>query len=156
MCDAERARAADDPDFLEACLNEAMRLWPTTAMLSRATVRDTQWDGVEVSEGTQVIIVNSFNHRDRDAFPDTADRFSPEQWLADGEAAGDWRFNHFSHGPQGCPGAALALLVGREMLGTLVRARDVKLLEPGLDARRPLPHSLDFFSLRFALPPASG
>jgi cytochrome P450 len=119
-------------------------------MLSRATVRDAEWDGVPVSEGTQIMIVNTFNHRDRDAFPDSADRFSPEQWVSGG-AADDWSFNHFSHGPQGCPGVALSLLVGREMLSTVLREHQVRLLAPGLDASKPLPHSLDYFSLRFAL-----
>ncbi len=43
--DAERTLAIEEPARLEACLQEAMRLWPTTAMLSRATVRDIEWDG---------------------------------------------------------------------------------------------------------------
>ena len=63
----------------------------------------------------------------------------------------DWQFNHFSHGPQGCPGVALALLVGRTMLATLLGERDAKLLAPSLDPAKPLPHSLDYFSLRFSL-----
>ena len=152
--DAERARASDDPIFLGACLNEAMRLWPTTPMLSRATVHDTHWDGVPIPEGTQIMVVNTFNHRDRDALGADADRFVPDQWVT-GEAAGDWTFNHFSHGPQGCPGAALSLLVGREMLGTLLREREIRLLEPRLEEGGPLPLSLDYFSLRFGLAPVS-
>jgi cytochrome P450 len=134
---------------LEACLQEAMRLWPTTPMLSRETVGDVDWDGVTVPGGTQLLIVNTFNHRDRETF-DFADRFAPDEWI-DGDAAGDWRFNHFSHGPQGCPGADTALFVGKAMLATLLRDRDVNLLQPKLDSARPLPHMLDFFELRFQL-----
>lgn len=150
--EAERARALDDPAHMEACLNEAMRLWPTTPMLSRATVHDTDWDGVPIREGTQIMIFNTFNHRDRDALDEDADRFVPDRWVT-GNAAADWTFNHFSHGPQGCPGASLSLLVGGEMLGTLLREREVRLLEPNLEAARPLPHSLDYFSLRFEVAP---
>jgi cytochrome P450 len=146
--DAERERALSDSDFMDACLNEAMRLWPTTPMLSRATVRDAEWDGVPIKQGTQVMIVNTFNHRDRDALGDRADRFVPEAWLSD---ADDWTFNHFSHGPQGCPGASLSLLVGRELLSALLRDHDVQLLSPRIDPAKPLPHSLDYFSLRFGL-----
>jgi cytochrome P450 len=134
---------------LEACLQEAMRLWPTTPMLSRETVRDTDWDGITVPAGTQLMIVNTFNHRDRDGVQ-FADRFEPQQWLT-GEAPGDWMFNHFSHGPQGCPGTGVALFVGTAMLGTVLRDRDVRLLEPSLDATKALPHSLDFFGLKFEL-----
>src|SRR5947209_6778368 len=150
--DAERQRAAEDEDFLGACLQEAMRLWPTTPMLSRETVKDVQWDGVDVPAGTQVLIVNTFNHRDRDQF-DFADRFAPDAWLT-GSASDDWRFNHLSHGPQGCPGADLALFVGRKMLGTLLRDRSVRLVQPNLDPAKPLPHMLDFFSIKFELPSA--
>jgi hypothetical protein len=136
---------------LGASLQEAMRLWPTTAMLSREAVRDYDWDGVTVKAGTQVLIVNSFNHRDR-ASSELADRFAPEQWVS-GSAAEDWTFNHFSHGPQGCPGTGLAMLVGKAMLATLLRDYEVALLEPELDPGKRLPHSLDYFSLHFELRP---
>jgi hypothetical protein len=135
---------------LEASLQEAMRLWPTTPMLSREAVRDFDWDGVTVEAGKQVLIVNTFNHRDREAVP-FADRFDPDAWLS-GDAADEWMFNHFSHGPQGCPGAVLALLVGKAMLATVLRpGSEVRLLSPQLDPSKPLPHALDFFGLRFSL-----
>ena len=149
--DAERERAREDPAFLGACLHEAMRLWPTTPMLSRVTAHETEWDGVTVPEGTQLLIVNTFNHRDREAV-EFADRFAPEQWLS-GEADSDWQFNHFSHGPQGCPGVGLSLLVGQAMLGTILGEHDVRLEQPSLDSGRPLPHMLDYFALKFELSP---
>jgi cytochrome P450 len=147
--DEERGRALADAAYFDACLHEAMRLWPTTAMLSRETVHEVDWDGVTVPGGTQVLIVNAFNHRDRSRF-EFADSFAPEQWVS-GTASDDWSFNHFSHGPQGCPGVALSLLVGRAMLGTVLRERSVRLLAPAIDRSKPLPHSLDYFGLRFDL-----
>jgi hypothetical protein len=149
--EAERALASEDAAYLGACLQEAMRLWPTTPMLAREAVHDADWDGVKVAAGTQMLIVNTFNHRDGDEV-EFADRFDPEQWLT-GSAADDWLFNHFSHGPQGCPGTGLALLVGKAMLGVLLRERDPRLTAPSLDTSKPLPHSLDFFALQFELPP---
>ena len=146
----ELARVREDPERLPACLHEAMRLWPTTPMLSREVVRETDWDGVSVPGGTQLLIVNTFNHRDRDQHR-FADRFEPEAWL-DGNATNDWAFNHFSHGPQGCPGVELAMLVGKAMIATLLGERGVRLLEPSIDPAAPLPYSLDYFSLRFSLP----
>jgi hypothetical protein len=137
-----------DDEFLGACLQEAMRLWPTTAMLSRVAVRDVDWDGVTVPAGTQVLIVNTFNHRDRDAVP-FADRFEPEAWLSGG-AEDDWQFNHFSHGPQGCPGTGLALLVGKAMTASVL-AREIRLIEPSVDPNKPLPRALDYFALKFEL-----
>jgi hypothetical protein len=108
----------DDGEYLRACLQEAMRLWPTTAMLSRVAVRDVDWNGTTVPASTQLLIVNAFNH--------------------------------FSHGPQGCPGAELALLAGSAMIAAVL-ARGVRLREPQLDPHKPLPHSLDYFALSFEL-----
>jgi cytochrome P450 len=154
--DPERERvlqtlASDGGARLDACLHEAMRLWPTTPMLARETTREVEWDGVSVPSGTQLLIVNSFNHRDRSRH-EWADRFSPDQWL-DGDAAEEWSFNHFSHGPQGCPGVGLSLLVGRSMLETVLRSNEVKLLEQTLDPAKPLPYALDYFALKFSLAP---
>jgi cytochrome P450 len=146
---AQRERAIDDPAYLEACLEEAMRLWPTTKMLARETLAETEWGGVEVPAGTQVLIPNTFLHRDRERHA-WADRLAPERWLS-GEAAGDWSFNHFSRGPQGCPGTAIARLLGTAMLSTLLRGNQVELVSTSLDPSKPLPAMLDFFGLRFRL-----
>jgi cytochrome P450 len=136
---------------LGASLEEAMRLWPTTPLLSRVLTSDIEWDGIKVREGTQVLIVNTFNHRDKEAHP-FADRFAPDEWLAGG-AASSWQFNHFSHGPQGCPGTGLALFVGKAMLATILRDHAIKPLGSRLDPDKPMPHMLDFFSLQFELEP---
>jgi cytochrome P450 len=136
--------------LLAGCLQEAMRLWPTTPMLSRELAKDIEWGHVTVHKGTQVLIVNSFNHRDREALP-YADRFAPEGWLDGGDASERWIFNHFSHGPQGCPGVNLSLLVGTALLGTVLTEHTVTAAGTALDAGRPMPHGLDQFSLAFLL-----
>ncbi len=136
--------------YLRACLQETMRLWPTSPVLMRVTVRDTDWNGIRIPAGTRMIIVNTFNHRDRES-NEWAERFEPERWLT-GTAAEDWIFNHFSHGPQGCPGAGIALEVGVAMLATLLRDRAASTLAGGIDPDQPPPHSLDVFALKLALP----
>ncbi len=40
------------------------------------------------------------------------------------------------------------------MLATALRERTVGLLAPELDPGKPMPYSLDYFALRFALAPA--
>jgi cytochrome P450 len=135
--------------YLRACLQEAMRLWPTTPLLSRETLVDLTWNGAAVPAGTQVLIFNTFHHRDRERV-EYADRFAPEEWT-EGNAGRDWSFNHFSHGPQGCPGVNLALLIGSTVLAHLLTQAQPSLLEPRLDPARPLPHMLDVFRLRFEL-----
>jgi cytochrome P450 len=144
----QRASAEDDT-YLDACLHDAMRLWPTTPMLARETVTDVDWNGSRVPAGTQVLFLNTFLHRDPDAH-DFADRFAPEAWI-EGDAADDWSFNHFSHGPQGCPGTGIALFLGKELLATVLSERRLRLKDPKLDPDEPLPHMLDFFGIRVGL-----
>jgi cytochrome P450 len=136
-------------EHLRACMHEAMRLWTTTPLLSRETLVDLTWNGATVPAGTQILIFNTFHHRDRERF-EYADRFAPEAWT-DGDAAREWSFNHFSHGPQGCPGENLAMLVGSAVLAHLLKQAEPQLLEPELDPERPLPHMLDVFRLRFSV-----
>jgi cytochrome P450 len=143
-----RVRAREDADYRGACLQEAMRLWPTTPLLAREAAREIRWDGETLPKGTQVLISNTFMHRDPETHS-AADRFTPEAWLS-GDYASDWSFNHLSHGPQGCPGAALALAIGKAALAEAL-AGDPELAEPRLDPAKPLPHMLDFHAIRFTL-----
>lgn len=141
--------ARENGDFLGACLLEAMRLWPTTAMLSRETTEDVELRDAVIPAGTQVVISNVFGHRDRDRL-DYADRFAPEAWL-DGVAASEPAFNHFSRGPQGCPGRSMAMGVGQEILGGLIERHTPVTASGAVNLERPLPHMLDFFGIRIQL-----
>ena len=143
------ARGLAGLPYLRACLHDAMRLWPSTPLLSRETVTDIQFAGEIVPAGTQILWSNVFHHRDRDRVP-YADRFAPEEWT-DGDAGKNWAFNHFSHGPQGCPGVSLSVLIGATVLAEVLSRADVRLENPALDPAQPLPHMLDVFALRFAL-----
>jgi cytochrome P450 len=135
--------------YLEGCLLEAMRLWPTTPMLLRQAVAEAQVDGARVPAGTQVIVHNGFNHRDAETYP-LADTFAPEQWPAAWE---DYRFNYLSHGPQICAGIGLALFIGKAVLAALLSRDRYVLQKPGLDPSLPLPHAFDYFSLAFSREP---
>jgi cytochrome P450 len=146
--DGVDAAALADLSYLRACLMDAMRLYPTTPILSRETVADVDFDGARLPAGTQLLWVNLFHHRDRRNVPN-ADRFSPEAWT-EGDAWSDWSFNHFSHGPQGCPGTYLALLLGTAVLAETLAAPGLRLEQPRIEPGRPLPHMLDVFRVRVA------
>jgi cytochrome P450 len=139
-------RAREDEQYLEGVLQETMRLWPTTPLLARETTRETTLAGERIDEETQVMILNTFNHRDPGQVTD-ADRLKPERG-SDGER--DYRFNHLSNGSQDCPGGPLVLLLGRAVLARTLERFELKLEEAALQPGEPLPHMLDFFSIRFA------
>jgi len=131
--------------YLEGCLQEAMRLWPTTPLLARETTKRTTLAGAELDEGTQVMILNTFNHRDAESVPD-AHRLRPERWI---EGERDPRFNHLSGGSQYCPGVPLVLLLGKAVLARVLERHELTLEAPALEAGRDLPLMLDFFDIEF-------
>jgi cytochrome P450 len=139
--------AIDGMRYLEGCLQEAMRLWPTTPLLAREVIRDTTLAGERLEPGTQVLLLNVFNHRDADQVQD-ADRMAAERWVDDGH---DVRFNHLSNGAQDCPGAPLVLLLGKAALARTLERCGLVLEHPPLEPGQPLPHMLDFFQVRFAV-----
>ena len=141
-------QAIDEMRYLEGCLQEAMRLWPTVPLIARETTRETELAGEKLDEGTQVMILNTFNHRDVDDVPD-ANRLKPERWQNGNER--NPKFNHLSGGSQFCPGIPLVLLLGKAVIGRLLEAHQLRLEEPKLDASGDLPHMLDFYDLKFSV-----
>lgn len=140
--------------YLAGCLLEAMRLWPTTGLFARVTTRDVEFpSGAVLPEGTQVLIYNVFNHRNRSRIP-YADRFSPGEWVT-GKAGEDWSYNFMSHGPQGCPGYGLSVFLGQAVMAHLVNAGELSLHGASLDPGRALPHSLDLFGFQVGVTPAT-
>jgi cytochrome P450 len=143
--------AVDGLRYLEGCLQEAMRLWPTTPLLARETTRETTLAGERLEEGTQVMVLNVFNHRDPDHVED-ADRLRPERWRDD---ARDYRFNHLSNGSQDCPGGSLVLLLGKAVLAQMLDRYSLDLRRPDLGSAGALPRSFDFYNACFWVGPRS-
>ncbi|HKG14238.1 MAG TPA: cytochrome P450 [Pyrinomonadaceae bacterium] len=150
----ELARAGiDTPEgvnglkYLGACVQEAMRLWPTTPLLIRRALEEDYIGGARVERGTQILINNTFNHRDSETHP-FADRFAPEIWL---EGVGhDYAFNHLSNGPQACAGRDLALFIAKAFVASLLASGRYTLGGPKLDPGRPLPHMYNYFKVKLA------
>ncbi|XRQ08673.1 cytochrome P450 [Actinomadura welshii] len=156
---AGREAEADDAGlpFLRACVQESVRLWPTTMTILRDSTRPTEWAGETLPAGTGFLIHTPFLHRDTETLP-YADAFEPGIWL-DGSAEREWAVVPFSAGPGECPGRNLTLLSASHFLAALLRAYVLKQdagLRPYPD--RPLPRTLSPFRLGFAARPrtASG
>lgn len=161
----ERTRAladAADPDqpalrpFLRACVQESVRLWPTTPTILRDTTADTTWgsgdDQWTVAAGAALMIVTPAFHRD-DSLP-FAHRFAPDIWL-DGTAARYPQLVPFSAGPAVCPGRNLVLFTTSTLLAQLLRALTFELTSsPRPTPDRPLPMTLNQLTLEFAVQPA--
>jgi cytochrome P450 len=147
--DPSDPQAIDGMRYLEGCLHEAMRLWPTTPLLARETTQETTLAGEKLEPGTQVMVLNVVNHRDPDHVED-ADRMVPERWASEER---DFRFNHLSNGSQDCPGGPIVLLLGKAVIANVLDGYELELEHPRFDPREPLPHMLDFFETRFSARP---
>ncbi|MFL5561549.1 MAG: hypothetical protein ACJ79K_08750 [Gemmatimonadaceae bacterium] len=119
--------ASGHAEDLAGTLKEAMRLWPTTPLIAREKVDD----------GSQVMILNAFNHRD----PSEPDF---NQVKPDREHS--YRFNHLSNGTQDCPGADFVMLIGTAVLERMLSQYKLRYDGPTLD---PPPTMLNFFETRF-------
>ncbi|MFD0688077.1 cytochrome P450 [Actinomadura fibrosa] len=150
---AERARReAGSGDaglpFLRACVQESVRLWPTTMTILRDATRPTEWAGETLPAGTGFLVHTPFLQRDDETLP-YADSFAPGIWL-DGTAEREWAVVPFSGGPGECPGRNLSLLSASHFTAALLRAYDLRQdagLRPSAD--RPLPRTLSPFRLGF-------
>ncbi|REE95857.1 cytochrome P450 [Thermomonospora umbrina] len=154
---ARRAREeADGLDrdlpYLRACVQESVRLWPTTLVVLRDTTAETVWDGGRMPTGTALVIHTPFLQRDDETLP-YADTFAPWIWL-DGTARRSWSDIPFSGGPVECPGRNLVLLTTGLFLATLLRRHEYELTSgQPLTYVRPLPRTLGAFGLRFRARP---
>ena len=146
--DIDTAEGIHSLRYLEGCVQEAMRLWPTTPLLVRETLKEDSLAGATIPAATQVVIMNSFNHRDRDSVA-YADTFSPHVWLDMTEA--DYQFNHLSNGRQVCAGKDLALFIAKAVLANLLATHRYELKRPSLNLAAPLPYSYNHFQLTLKL-----
>ncbi|WP_218005741.1 cytochrome P450 [Actinomadura hibisca] len=143
--------APQDLPYLRACVQESVRLWPTTLAVLRDSTTDTEWEGRMLPAGTGLIIHTPSLQRDEQNLS-YADDFAPGAWL-DGRAEADWSAIPFSGGPVECPGRNLVLLVTSLFLGALLQEHDFRLVASGrpLTEGAPLPRTLGAFGLRFGV-----
>jgi cytochrome P450 len=126
-------------DYVEACINEAMRLKPVLPFNAVEALHDTTVAGVEVPAGTMVWCVMRHDSVDERYFPD-AGTFEPERWLdraRSAPAAARRVSMAFGSGPRTCPGRHLAMMEIKLAIAMLLGAFEMQSLEPrgGAEAR---------------------
>lgn len=117
----------DALDYLDACVQEAMRLKPVAPFMPLEALRDTAVGGVEVKAGALVWCVLRHHSVAESHFP-RASEFDPQRWLADAEGAiaADKKVGvPFGSGPRTCPGRYLALLEIKIAMAMLLARYDI-------------------------------
>lgn len=159
IADAEEPQLPKVRPYLQGCVLESVRLWPTTPVLLRDVAGDGQSEDIDwgaaagmirVPRGTGVLITVPAFHRDNELLA-FADDFEPTLWV-DGRAQQYPQLVPFSAGPVECPGRNLVLFSTSTMLAQLLSRLEVRLLtHHGLSADAALPATLDQYGLRFAV-----
>lgn len=112
-----------------AVIEEANRLYPPIAAISRAALADDELAGQRIKRGTMVVIAPYVLHRHRALWADP-DRFDPNRFLHDRDKIDRFAYLPFGVGPRTCIGAALALQEASIMVATVMRHFNLE-LAPG-------------------------
>ncbi|OOF96438.1 hypothetical protein ASPCADRAFT_144883 [Aspergillus carbonarius ITEM 5010] len=124
--------------YLDAVLNEGMRLCPTIPDGMRRLVPEggAMVAGEFLPGGTTVSVCQWASYRDERNFS-YPDEFAPERWLGEKRFEGDVKsaFNPFSLGAHNCPGQNLAWLELRLILARLLWRYDLS-IPPGVELPR--------------------
>lgn len=98
-------RAADDPQFVQRCVHETLRLHPASPVAwRRAVVPLSLADGTDVAPGDLLVLDLETANRDRALFGDDAERFDP--WRRPAEGVPAWGHS-FGGGVHACIGMEL-------------------------------------------------
>ncbi|MBT0769313.1 cytochrome P450 [Kineosporia sp. J2-2] len=108
--------------YTRAVVDEALRLYPPAWVITRRATGPDTVDGVDVPEGTLIIVSPWLLHRSAANWPEP-ERFDPERFLGvDRNPA----YLPFGAGPRLCIGRDFALVESVLLLATLLRDRAVR------------------------------
>ena len=139
--------------FIDACINETMRLKPVAPLLLLEAARATTVDGLEVPEGALLMCLMRAGAIDERRFPD-AHQFEPERWLSGAAANSPKRVSMpFGAGPRLCPGRYLAILEMKMVMAMLLGGFEIDSVATpeGGEAREHLAFTMSPEGLRLRL-----
>jgi cytochrome P450 len=115
--------------YVEACMNETMRVKPVAPMIIQQAVRDTVLSGIRVPKGYLVMLLMRGPTSNEKHFKDPA-AFDPSRWLdasASGAPSSAKRVAMpFGAGPRLCPGRYLAMQEMKMVMAMLLRNFDIQ------------------------------
>ncbi len=116
--------------YLEACINEAMRLKPVAPFRMMEALKPQVVSGVAIEPGTMIWCVSRHDSLSDRFFP-SAREFCPERWLEEDTAASQGQASvkrvsiPFGAGPRVCPGRYLAMVEMKLCMGMLLAHFDL-------------------------------
>ncbi|XP_015178741.1 PREDICTED: probable cytochrome P450 4aa1 [Polistes dominula] len=107
--------------YLEMCIKETLRLYPTVVTICRRLCKDTEIDGQTLPVGTHVLISPYITHRIPDYYPDP-ESFKPERFDVNNSKKLDpHAYIPFSIGNRKCIGNKFTMLEMKAIFSTIIR-----------------------------------
>jgi cytochrome P450 len=107
--------------YLQAVVNEVLRLYPPAYLLARTSIAASNFGGYDLPVGSTILVSQWVMHRDP-RFYDDPDTFQPDRWL-NGLAAKlpAGAYFPFGDGPRRCIGQGFALLESALVIATIAQ-----------------------------------
>jgi len=110
-----------DMKYLEACIKEALRLFPSVPFIGRMSNKDISVNGYTIPKGVTCLVFLYELHRDHKYFPQP-EVYRPERFLDSYHMSRHpFAYVPFSAGPRNCIGQKFALLEEKAVLATILR-----------------------------------
>ncbi|XP_055618732.1 cytochrome P450 4c3 [Toxorhynchites rutilus septentrionalis] len=107
--------------YLECCIKEGLRLYPSVPLIARKLVEDVQIDDYTIPAGTTAMIVVYQLHRNPKVFPNP-DKFNPDNFLPENcRGRHPYAYIPFSAGPRNCIGQKFAVLEEKSIISAVLR-----------------------------------
>nr|CAD7411474.1 unnamed protein product [Timema cristinae] len=119
-----------DMKYLEQCIKETLRLYPSIPVLGRKLSEDVVMGKHTLPAGCNVLIAPYATHRIPDLYPDP-EKFDPDRFLPEKiQERHPYAYIAFSSGPRNCIGYKFAILELKTLASALVREYDMTVV-PG-------------------------
>ncbi|KAK0182441.1 hypothetical protein PV327_000583 [Microctonus hyperodae] len=106
--------------YLERCIKEALRLYPSVPLISREITENIQMNNYLIPVGVTANIMIYDIHRDPNFWPDS-DRYDPDRFLPERiQSRHPFSYIPFSGGPRNCIGQKFAMMELKAMVGHLI------------------------------------
>ncbi|XP_046451576.1 cytochrome P450 4c3-like isoform X1 [Daphnia pulex] len=115
--------------YLECCIKEALRLYPSVPIIGRKLNEDTVIHGYTLPANTTVGLMTYILHRDPKNFPDP-ELYQPERFFeTNSRGRHPYAYVPFSAGPRNCIGQKFALMEEKVILSSIFRNFHIKALD---------------------------
>ncbi|EFN69702.1 Cytochrome P450 4C1, partial [Camponotus floridanus] len=113
-------RSLQNLSYLDRCLKEALRLYPSVVMISRKPEKDVKLQSYIVPAGPTIILNIYGVHRDLNFWPNP-DVFDPDRFLPEKiKNHHSYCYIPFSEGPRNCIGQRFGLLMMKTLIASVI------------------------------------